>query len=414
MKRYDEKILNKLLDRYENSLLYTGKNQVNITIALPIQKSVLPEYFDETSLQYDVIHEQLEVLEEKGYIRLVWKHKKRGHILEKCELVTEAADAAYVYLRRTPRTEREQKIKEICYAYRGKAKELDDFLRWVETRLSAGESVQKYANVDNPEEFDRLCGLIWRILTNTKESFLREFSVQYYHDSKLVEKEIEKAVGIILHFTHNDGLKDLEEAEVLEEFNIYKNPSWIMLKGAGSFRVENVDSEASVIHMRSVPGGIGIANGDINKIEWSREIEIHKILTIENLTTFHRWKLSGEEDSATLCIYLGGYHNRTKRQFLKNLYDVYPQAEYYHFGDIDCGGFRIWKDLCEKTGIPFRLLGMDCDTYRRYLKFGKDLTELDKKTLQRMLEDPFFEGQRELFQMMLEKGKKLEQECVEM
>jgi len=88
--------------------------------------------------------------------------------------------------------------------------------------------------------------------------------------------------------------------------------------------------------------------------------------------------------------------------------------KYYHFGDIDCGGFRIWKDLCKKTEIPFGLLGMDCDTYRRYLKFGRDLTELDKKTLQRMLEDPFFEGQRELFQMMLEKGKKLEQECVEM
>ena len=114
MKRYDEKILNKLLDRYESSLLYTGKNQVNITIALPIQKSVLPEYFDETSLQYDVIHEQLEALEEKGYVRLVWKHKKRGHILEKCELVTEAADAVYAYLRRTPRTEKEQKIKEIA------------------------------------------------------------------------------------------------------------------------------------------------------------------------------------------------------------------------------------------------------------------------------------------------------------
>lgn len=411
MKRYDEKILNKLLDKYENSLLYTGKNQINITISVPIQKSVLPEYFDETSTQYDVIHEQLETLEEKGYIRLVWKNKKRGHILKKCELVTEAADAVYAYLRRTPRIGKEQGIKDICCAYKGRTEVLDSFLGWVETRLDADESVRKYVNVDNPEEFERLCGLIWRILTNTKERFLREFSVQYFHNSKLAEQEIEKAVSIIVHFSENGGLKDLENAEVLEEFNIYKNPSWVMLKGAGSFRLEN--PAASVIDMRSVPGGIGIAGSDIDKIQWSREVKLKKILTIENLTTFHRWKLSDEEDSATLCIYLGGYHNRTKRQFMKNVHDVYPEAEYYHFGDIDCGGFRIWKDLCEKTGIPFQVFCMDCDTYKRYLDLGRELTELDRKMLRRMLEDPFFEGQKELFCMMLEEGKKLEQECVE-
>lgn len=424
MKRYDEKILNKLLDKYENSLLYNGKNQINITISLPVQRKILPEYFDETSTQFDIIHEQLEMLEEKGYIRLGWKNNKRGHILEKCELVTEAAEKAYSYLGRTPRARKEKEIKEICCRYRGKVVTLDHFLGWVEERLNEDESVRKYVNVDKPEEFARLCELVWRILTNGKECFLREFSVQYFHDSKLAEKEIEKAVGVIVRFLGNDDLKGLDTEDVLEEYNIYRNPSWLMLKGMGSFRIESSGEPEdlrlgrkerieTIVDLRAVPGGIGIANSDIDNICWSRERKPQKIFTIENLTSFHQWKKVYLDGNPVLCIYLGGYHNYPKRQFLKKLSQAYPQAEYYHFGDIDCGGFRIWKDLCEKTGIEFQTFRMDLAAYRKYLHFGRELTDQDRKMLQLLSEDSFFEGQKELFSLMLKEGKKLEQECIE-
>ena len=54
MKRYDEKVLNSLLDKYENSLLYTGQNQRKQSIEFPVKKSTLPEYFDETSMQFEL------------------------------------------------------------------------------------------------------------------------------------------------------------------------------------------------------------------------------------------------------------------------------------------------------------------------------------------------------------------------
>ena len=60
MKRYDEKVLGYLLDRYERSLLYSGKNKVNRAVSMPVSKKTLPEYFDESALQYEVIHQQLE------------------------------------------------------------------------------------------------------------------------------------------------------------------------------------------------------------------------------------------------------------------------------------------------------------------------------------------------------------------
>ena len=102
-----------------------------------------------------------------------------------------------------------------------------------------------------------------------------------------------------------------------------------------------------------------------------------------------------------------------KREFLKTLFQAYPYAEYFHFGDIDCGGFHIWKDLCLKTKIPFKTLSMDLETYHKYLKWGRKLTEQDRKALENMIKDPFFGYQSELFKSMLEHDVKLEQECID-
>ena len=409
MKRYDEKILGKLLDTYERSLLYSGKNQINRSITFSIRSKTLPEYFDESAMQYDTIHQQLEQLETQGYIRLIWKNKKQGHILEKCELVIERLEDAYRLLHRKPKGSKEQEIFAICEAYGGKAQELDSFLRWVQERMRESLSVRRYVDIDAPDDFRRLCELVFRILTNDTECFLRQFSIRCFQDSKVAEKDITKAVHVIAEFSEGERFVNLQEEEILAEYNIYRNPSWLMMKGNVRF-FENSGNDRKEIDLQLFAGGLGISNQDIDRIVWNPTEKIAKIVTIENLTSFHLWQT--EKHDAVLCIYLGGYHNYVKREFLKTLFQAYPDAEYYHFGDIDCGGFRIWKDLCLKTKIPFKTLYMNLETYHKYLKWGRKLTEQDRKTLENMTKDSFFEKQVELFKSMLEHNVKLEQECI--
>ena len=105
MRRYGEKILHALLDKYENSLLYRGENKRNQTIGFAVKKSTLPEYFDETSQEYAVIHAQLWELEDKGFLLLHWKDGKEGHILERCTLQAEQVSGAYEFLSRYPKRE---------------------------------------------------------------------------------------------------------------------------------------------------------------------------------------------------------------------------------------------------------------------------------------------------------------------
>lgn len=402
MKRYDEKTLHALLDKYENSLLYTGSNQRNQTISVAVTKRFLPEYFDETSLQCEEIHAQLLEMEQRGLIKLVWKNQKVGHILEKCILCPERSGEIYALLHRVPRKEKESAILKVCKEHTGENSVTDCFLTWIEERIRTGESIRQYVDEDHPEELEIRLRLIQAMLANEEEVFLREFSVAFFKDSKAAAGEIAGAAGIITQFSEDPVFCGLTTEQVLEECNIYPNPSWIYVKGRGTFL-----AGASRIELSSFPSGIGLSGKDIKNVCWNEENPPEKVVTIENLTSFHRW-----QDASSLAVYLGGYHNRAKRLFLKSIYEAYSDALYCHFGDLDCGGFLIFKDLSEKTGIPFLTVKMDEETYLNYLDSGRELTSHDRRELLRMMEDPFFVNQRGLFKRMLKEGKKLEQECI--
>lgn len=408
MKRYDERVLNALLDKYESSLLYTGRNQKNISISFSVRKSTLPEYFDETSLQYDVVHEQLLEAERRGLVELVWKNGKVGHILDKCVLRPERAEEIYAFLHRRPRREKEERILEICHGMGGVHPALDSFLEFLQDRIRQEKSVAQYVNMDEPESLERLCRLVLKVLNNREEVFLREFSTLKLNDSKAAEKELGKAAALIARFYGNGELAELTEEQVLEEFDVFKNPSWVMLKGCGRFRIaDGLEKVGECIALETLRGGIGLSSQDIIRVRWDACHAPGRVLTVENLTSFYRWQEEG-----TLCVYLGGYHNKVKRLFLERLYRAYPEAQYQHFGDMDCGGFHIWRDLREKTGIPFMPRLMDCDTFLKYAGYGKELTEYDRKELNRMLGQPYFKEHWPLFELMLRLGRKVEQECV--
>lgn len=113
MVRYDEKILNALLDSYEKSVLSRGENKVKIQIAFSFTKKTIPEYFNESSLAYDEIHGVVKELERKEFLTIAWKKGKEGHIIEKIFLNTDHIKSIYRYVKRIPKEENENKQLEI-------------------------------------------------------------------------------------------------------------------------------------------------------------------------------------------------------------------------------------------------------------------------------------------------------------
>lgn len=399
MKRYDERMLGLLLDRYEKSLLSEGRNSRTIHIAQRMTKTDFPEYYDSASIEYEEIHRQLGELAARGFIALVWKGKKEGHILEKCILREESVEEVYAMLRRRPKADKRRTVLQLLSRYEN---ELPSFTAYIRSRLSEGKSVRQYIDEDQPEELERVLMLAAALLSNTQEQYLRSFSIRVFRDSKLAEKELHLACRILTDFERTDLPSDLETNEILEEFNIYRNPTFVFVKGDWGDH--------------ALSQGIGIFQDDLPLLQEKLAADGQKpdvILTIENLTSYHRWTTREQKlGKRELVLYLAGYANHVKRHFLEELHRLFPETVFYHFGDIDCGGFRIWKNLCCATGIPIRTYGMDLATWQQYKDTGRPLTAGDRKTLQAMLEDDFYAQQHPLFRRMLEENCKLEQEGI--
>lgn len=399
MVQYNKIVINKLLDAYETSLLSTGDNVRNINIEMHFSKKNFPAYFDESSLEYENIHIRMKELEDKKLIRVIWKGNKVGHIIEKVQLNIENIQQAYAYVKRVSKLDLERlHIKELSqYSVRVETPVCRAFIEYLLTRIQQHKSVKQFIQLDNYEETIRLLDTIQFIENNRRQLYLREFSIRALSDSKAFKQMAGKIASVFKRFKAD--CEHMELSEILAEYNIYHTPNYVYLKGEATIFIGDEKLELS-----SMKQGIGISGEDISRVKFESMEKIQKVITIENLTTFFRWS-----EKNSLIIYLGGYHNTVRRMLLQEIYSNIPEKSYYHFGDIDAGGFEIYRDLCKKTGIPFSMYHMDLETLKEYERFGKALTNNDRIRLENM---KMQEGLFEIIEYMLEHNVKLEQECV--
>lgn len=114
----------------------------------------------------------------------------------------------------------------------------------------------------------------------------------------------------------------------------------------------------------------------------------------------------------SITIYLGGYHNEVRREMLKKLYNACKHIRFYHWGDIDCGGFRIFNHLVEKTEISFFPMNMDIKILEEYINYTKPLTAQDIAILTSMQEDERYKCFWRAIEFMLRNKIKLGQEII--
>lgn len=401
MVQYDKKIINKLLDTYENSLLSLGKNKRNVKIEFRFTKAELPEYYDESSSVYENIHIQMRNMEELGLVKIIWKEQKVDYVIQKVQLNIERLMQAYAYVRRTPKCNLEEENQAFLEVYCNDEKEdtpiTGEFARYLYERLDNHQSVKEYINLSKPEETRRLFAALSSVEKNSKPCYIREFSIEHFQDSKYFEQLINQVTKIFRRF-HSE-YASMDSTEILAEYGIYHTPNYVYFKGDIAL---TIDGES--LNLRMLNQGVGISGEDLWKVAFADLSRIKQVITIENLTTFFRWQEPG-----SLIIYLGGYHNGIRRTLLKKLYQELPGISYYHFGDIDAGGFSILRDLRNKTGIPFKMYRMDIETLKYYEKYGKALTESDRIRLKEMEKD---EELQKMVSYMLLHNVKLEQECV--
>ncbi len=402
------KVLGRLLDSYEKSKTFQGENKVNRRFAVEVEK-LFPRYRDDAEYEFFCrVNKALLELEQQAYIELEWK--KNG-VLKKAVLRLDSLEACYEKLGRTPRKQEQEDLLNLLQEFLtedcepNRKQELQPLIRYLQAqqeRIRKNQNVEYYEH--DIEDYKELLKLTDAVLTEQEEIFVRNLSIRLFGDSKRVE-QLEKRVEALL-FQYGEFE---EKDSVLEECGIVHTPTYVMIKGNGRIRLGTQE-----IDLSALKGDIALSTESIKELE-SVAVQGMRVVTVENLTSFHEY--DNRED---FVIYLGGFHNKIKREFLTFLYAQNQEKEYRHFGDIDAGGFYILEHLKRKTEIPFTSLYMDAETLCRYADCTKPLTNHDRIRLERLEKEleqksqtgVLTEDYRATIRFMLEKGCKLEQEAV--
>lgn len=393
MKKYKEIILNSLIDVYERSSLYKGVSLNERKISFKFTVKNIKDYFDEDNyLKKEEIEQSAKELERLELIKIIWGKGYEDHLIKRVELNVNRINESYKLLKRKSKKNSEEECINLLKKYVEEGFPLGKFSREMINKLEGKASIKRYLDIENIEECKDILKALKNVISQEEEIYKRNFSIKVFSDSKRFESMEGKVLRILKDFTG-------EETLTLEEFNILSNPSYVYFKGNTRLKLKN-----KVLDIVDLKFGIGISSQDLNEI---REIEINtsKIITIENLTTFNTFN---EDDF--VCIYLGGFHNNARRELLKRIKKDNEAKQFYHFGDIDCGGFKILKHLREKTSINFNPYNMNLETLINGRIYCKQLTQNDKRMLKEMLKEESFKEFYDVFEYMLKENIKLEQE----
>jgi hypothetical protein len=387
MGRYEKRILNELLDKYENSKSFKGTNKVNQRFKVRIS-NLFPKYEDHSDYDlFRAVNEEVDVLARKGF---VVPRVTGGGVIREVYLNVEVLEEVYRYINRVPRDDINARLEELISSYLGNGEILEEYLKEQLNRIEENRSVRFFSG--DFEEFERILMAVRELEDLQGEQFIREFSVRLYNDSKAFG-QIQGKVESILYDYGDFPEKD----EILGNLNLMRTPTYVNFKGSGK-----VSLSGQEIDLSRLDSDIAISSSMLDKIELVQVFK-GKVITVENLTSFHRFMEEGY-----FVLYLGGFHNRVRRDFISMLHDQNSEAIFYHFGDIDAGGFLILEHLRRTTGIDIIPYNMDLDTLKKYEKMGKPLTENDRKRLGKLQEGQF----SEIVDYMLEKNVKLEQEAI--
>lgn len=399
MDKTQKKILNRLVDKYERSKSFSGENKVNQSFCEQIVK-LFPLYADDSRYEeFNTVNESVRELAEAGLIRIA---EKKNGVINRVILNQDKLTDIYQQLGRRSREADNQWLNE-CWRQllkSGAAQELNRYIEEQKRRMKRNVSIEYYQG-DHQEYLDIL-NLAQAVLNNEGELYIRDFSMQLFKRSKRAKVLQGKVQGLLYQYG------EFEEKEfVFEECGIVETPTYVAVKGKGILHLQNQSIDLSILK-----GDIALSTVTLSEI---RQIEVtgNRVVTIENMTSFHDYQ-AGEE----FAIYLGGFHNRVKAEFLRMVYADNQEKEYRHFGDIDAGGFYILEHLKRKTAIPFRSLKMDCHTLIEHQSMWQPLTGSDRKRLEKLL-DKFeqagsgrIEDYRDVLRYMIEHDCKLEQEGV--
>ena len=395
-KDYKQIILDGLLKKYNNR--YAKNITTNRRIILK-PKEVYKDYDRNNAdiLEKQGINEAVTVLTGMGFVTA--DYLKFSDDIEKIYFSEEKLNAVYEYLKEEygviPQSIISKQVHEIVNKYICTEKIVQHYCESILAQVEDPRCILV------PEKIEANLKMFSFLEKNKENLYVREASMLVYGDSKWFENNNYEEICTFLRTATGRTKEEGERNDnILSFFYVTPAEQEIFIKGNWIIELEQYALDISKLQ-----AGIAIASSDVRRIK-SISVNAESVMTIENKTSFQRLR-----DGKFAMMYLGGFANRDQIEFLKKVISDNPNIRYYHFGDIDIGGFLIHKHLCRETSKSFEMYCMGIEQLRdiRFSHCLKELADNDMSRIGTLMEVDLY---NEVLKYMKENNVKLEQEIV--
>lgn len=370
---WQKEILNLLLDKYERTAAFQKGELPDRRVLLRFYdsgKTDFSAYDIDDHVVRTAINETVTAMKSEKLVGFEWMRGEQNHIIKRVWLDFSNLDKAYRTVNRQSSKllvtavvrELEHEIEAVntdwIVAFYSETKD------YLETKCRLGSRL----SADKAERAD-----LYRMLRFIdSESFTslteRIFSEKCFGDSKAFETRMKPT---LLSVMRKYVSRELTDAELLQMIGISRYPEPLELRG--EIIINGND-------MRVFRNGFCIYSNDIESADIIIPKTVERILTIENRANFFAYQNAENE----LVVYHGGQYSPAKRRLFEKLAAAIPaDCQWYHWGDIDLGGFsmllRVRTEILP-TVQPYRMSVAELQTYQAYTQpFSKDYAEKLKK-----------------------------------
>jgi hypothetical protein len=303
--------------------------------------STAPEYdLLPTAESVRLFESRMLAAERAGAIKIHKGIRERRHLIERVSVIDAAVLANH--LGRTPAATTAAQMKMVLepLASRGEAW-VAHLLDALIARWSRGESAFRlpFGEIEQAKEFVILLAAISRDEARGLDA--RTFSLKVTNDTKAFDRQATRIASVLAaHF----GEFGMAADRVWNRIGLERFSHPVHVKGC----VVAEDAQGVLVHGRAVP--FASFHPDMTPL-LKLCGQPRAILTIENYATFNRYVR--EIDDGTLVVYTGGFASAGVLETVRALLKMAgPAVPYFHWGDIDPGGVRIFRFLEEAMPRP--------------------------------------------------------------
>ena len=403
-------VLNLILDTLEKRARNT-QHETRQNIKISLQEANLPTYFSQTDpIPRLTANEQFNALEKAKLLKLNWLSGETGNLLQSIVFEARTTQPAplYTLLNREPLSDARDKLEALIRAELFRYPQEDWRMRALKEilrKIQDGKSPAPFSLHDTDLNLGLLTALEASARTQTETPY-RVFSVQTFNDSKRFE--MLKPAFVRLARLGNPAWKNQTEKEILQELNLVANPNYIHLAGNWQLTTQN----GEILSLSGFAPSVGFPAAQVETLH-TAAIHTDALLCIENLTTFHEFiradqpfdKAQGKP--ATLCLM--GNPSPAIRQLLKR---IPAETPIHLWADMDYGGFNILSILRREISPFIQPWRMDVETFEKYVKLSRPLTQNDARNLRRLLKRRELQDVFPVIEHLLKSELKLEQEAI--